>query len=62
MYVLIGKRVDEHAISDAEDSCGGANAEREREHARNRETAIPAQLTKGIAKVWRRICIGVPLY
>jgi hypothetical protein len=49
--VVIGEGVDEHAIGDAVDRGGGADAESEREHRGNGEAGGAAQLAEGIAQV-----------
>ena len=47
----VGKRIDQHAVDDAEHGAGGADAEGEREDRRDREARPAAQLARRVAKV-----------
>ena len=47
----IGQRFDEHAVDDAEDRRGGADAERERQDGRGGEAGLLPQHARRVAKV-----------
>ena len=47
----VGKRIDQHAVDDAEDGARGADPEGEREDRREREARPAAELARGVAKI-----------
>src|SRR6185295_8608719 len=49
--ILVGQRPQQHAVDDAEDRAGRADAECEGDHGRGRDAGVASQHTRGVAEI-----------